>query len=264
MTTGLTYNTYVTQLAELAVVPMPSTPTNPVTTADSNFNSIIPAALVYAEQRICRDVDLTSTVISTTKLLSANTSSYSLPMVVGSGSAYFTTIQNINVITPSTVTFPDSGTRNPLLPVTKEFMQYAWPSSSGANVPQYFSIQGGDLATEGQTSIIINIGPWPDQSYTAEIIGTIRPTTLYSTTNGDNTTFISQYMPDLLLMASMIYVSGYQRNFGRQSDDPQTAQSYESQYQALLKGAMVEEFRKKFQAAAWSSVPPSPIATPTR
>lgn len=264
MTTGLTYNNYVTQLAELAVVPMPSAATNPVTTADDNFNTIIPAALNYAEQRICRDLDLTSTVIATTKTLTANVSTYSLPMVVGSGSAYFTTVQNINVITPSTETFPDSGTRNPLIPVSKEFMQFSWPSSSGSNTPQYFSIQGGDLATEGQSSIIINLGPWPDLAYTIEIVGTIRPSTLYSATNGDNTTFISQYLPSLLLMASMIYISGYQRNFGRQSDDPAMAQSYESQYQAMLKGAMVEEYRKKFEASAWSSMSPSPIASPTR
>jgi hypothetical protein len=65
-------------------------------------------------------------------------------------------------------------------------------------------------------------------------------------------------------MASMIYMSAYQRNFGRISDDPQMAQTYESQYQALLKGATMEEFRKKFQASAWSSLTPSPVASPTR
>jgi hypothetical protein len=65
-------------------------------------------------------------------------------------------------------------------------------------------------------------------------------------------------------MASMIYVSAYQRNWGRQSDDPQMAQSYESQYQALMKGAMVEEYRKKFQSAAWGPQSPSPVATPPR
>ena len=67
-----------------------------------------------------------------------------------------------------------------------------------------------------------------------------------------------------MIMASMIYVSAYQRNFGRMNDDPQMAQSYESQYQALKAGAMVEESRKKFQAAAWSSMAPAPIASPTR
>jgi hypothetical protein len=72
------------------------------------------------------------------------------------------------------------------------------------------------------------------------------------------------YLPDLMIMASMIYISAYQRNFGRMNDDPQMAQSYESQYQALKASAMVEESRKKFQAAAWSSMSPAPIASPTR
>jgi hypothetical protein len=40
--------------------------------------------------------------------------------------------------------------------------------------------------------------------------------------------------------------------------------TYESQYQALLRSALMEENRKKFEAAAWSSQSPSPVATPTR
>jgi hypothetical protein len=62
----------------------------------------------------------------------------------------------------------------------------------------------------------------------------------------------------------MIYISAYQRNFGRANDDPQMAITYESQYQALLKSALTEENRKKFEAAAWSSQSPSTTATPTR
>jgi hypothetical protein len=65
-------------------------------------------------------------------------------------------------------------------------------------------------------------------------------------------------------MASMIYISAYQRNFGRLNDDPQMAMTYESQYQALLKSAIVEEARKKFDAAGWSSQSPATVATPTR
>jgi hypothetical protein len=78
------------------------------------------------------------------------------------------------------------------------------------------------------------------------------------------TTFISLYLPDVFIMASMIYISAYQRNFGRANDDPQMAITYESQYQALLKTADLEENRKKFEAAAWSSQEPSISATPTR
>jgi hypothetical protein len=80
----------------------------------------------------------------------------------------------------------------------------------------------------------------------------------------NTSTFISLYLPDVFIMASMIYISAYQRNFGRANDDPQMAVTYESQYQALLKSAMMEENRKKFEAAAWSSQSPSPVATPTR
>jgi hypothetical protein len=65
-------------------------------------------------------------------------------------------------------------------------------------------------------------------------------------------------------MASMVYISAYQRNFGRQSDDPSMAVSYESQYQALVKSATVEEFRKKFAAGGWSSMSPAVVATPGR
>jgi hypothetical protein len=65
-------------------------------------------------------------------------------------------------------------------------------------------------------------------------------------------------------MASMIYISAYQRNFGKANDDPQMAVTYESQYQTLLRSAMMEENRKKFEAAAWSSQSPSTAATPTR
>jgi hypothetical protein len=106
-----------------------------------------------------------------------------------------------------------------------------------------------------------SLGPWPDAVYTLEIVGPYPPPTLSSV---DTTTFISQYLPDLFLMASMIFVSGYQRNFGRQSDDPAMSQSYESQYQALLRGATVEEYRRKFQASGWTSLSPSPVATPGR
>lgn len=106
------------------------------------------------------------------------------------------------------------------------------------------------------------VGPYPDASYKLEIIGTIRPDSLSAT---NTTTFISQFLPDLMIMASMIYVSGYQRNFSStQASDPQMPVNYETQYKTLMAAAAGEEFRKKFEAAAWSSKTPSPLASPTR
>lgn len=234
---GLTYATYKTALATLSVVP----------DTDPNWLAMLPNAIDYAELRIYRDIDLLSTVTANTSYsTSANASKVTLP------EGTFVTLQNVNVITPSGTGNPDQGTRVPLLPVSKEYIQYAWPSATNAGVPAYFAMQDERSFT---------LGPWPNNTYTLEIIGTIRPPSLSAV---NTTTFISQYLPDLFLMASMIFISGYQRNFGRQSDDPQMAQSYESQYMALLKGATVEEYRKKFAASAWTSNSPSPVATPTR
>jgi len=94
--------------------------------------------------------------------------------------------------------------------------------------------------------------------------GTAAATTIGTVSNGSGTTFISTYLPDMLIMASMIYISAYQRNFGRLSDDPAMAQSYENQYQLLKSSALVEENRKKYESAAWSSYSPAPTATSTR
>lgn len=237
MTTGLTYNEYVTQISTLAVV----SPT------DADFVTILPQMLTYAENRIYRDLDF----LSTTQALSG------YKFTIGSRSlvippSTFVTLQQINVITPATTTIPNSGTRNTLLPTTKEFIDNVYPSASSAGVPAYF-------AMFDQSTILV--GPWPDQTYSVEVVGTYRPTSLSS---ANPTTFLSLYLPDLLIMASMIYVSGYQRNFGRANDDPQMAVSYEGQYKTLMQGAMIEEARKKFQSSGWTSMSPSPIATPTR
>ncbi len=234
---GLTYATYKAALAVLSVVPE----------TDPNWLSILPDAIEYAELRIYRDLDLLSTVDANNNFsTTANASKVALT------EGTFVTLQNVNVITPAGTTNPDLGTRVPLLPVSKEYIQYSWPSSTNASVPQYFAM------IDERT---FSLGPWPDSAYTLEIIGTIRPATLSAV---NTTTFISQYLPDIFLMASMVFISGYQRNFGRQSDDPQMSQSYESQYNTLLKGATVEEYRKKFSASAWTSISPSPIATPGR
>ena len=234
---GLTYATYKTALATLSVVPE----------TDQNWLSILPDAIEYAELRLYRDLDLLSTVSANTSFsTAANASKLSLTQ------GTFVTLQNVNVITPSGTSNPDLGTRVPLLPVSKEYIQYSWPSATNAGVPQYFAM------IDERT---FSLGPWPDSAYTLEIIGTIRPETLSA---ANTTTFISQYLPDIFLMASMIFISGYQRNFGRQSDDPQMSQSYESQYNALLKGATVEEYRRKFQASGWTSLSSSPVATPGR
>lgn len=238
MTTGLTYSEYVTEIATLAVVPE----------TDPNFVEILPQMITYAENRIYRDLDLLETVTSVSSYTTAsNGRTLTFPV------ADFITVQEVNVITPAGTTIPDYGTRNTLLPVTKEWMNYNYVSNASAGVPFYF-------AMFNQNTIIL--GPWADDTYTVEIVGTFRPDSLSAT---NTTTFVSLYLPDLLIMASMIYVSAFQRNFvSAAANDPQMPINYETQYQTLLKSAMVEEARKKFQSSGWTSMSPAPVASPSR
>ena len=236
---SLTYSSYVQQIATLAVVPV----------TDQNYTIIIPSMIDYAELRMQRDLDFLSTQIST--------SAYTFT----SGNNQLT-LPTSQFIVPQTFEVIDgSGNSTPLLAVGKEFIQNVYGSGSTTGIPQYFAVYGGDTATTGNTSQYMIVGPTPNSGYTVRLTGTVRSAPLSAT---NTTTFISTYLPDMFIMASMIYISAYQRNFGRLNDDPAMAQTYESQYQALKASALIEENRKKFEAAAWTSYSPAPAATPSR
>lgn len=256
MTTGLTYSQYVTQIATLAVV----------AETDPAFVTILPQMITYAENRMYRDIDFMFTSTSlhgTTFVLTVGNRNLSFNINLSSNSdaatGTFVVSEQINLLTDangdaSATTDPDACVRVPLLPTTKEFLDAVYGSSLTAN-------RGQPIYFVPFNETLFFVGPVPDQAYPVEVVGTYRPNSL-STTN--TSTFISLYLPDIFIMASMIYISAYQRNFGRQSDDPAMAQSYESQYKALLQGAIVEEARKKFEASGWSSQGPAPVANPTR
>lgn len=242
MVTGYNYASYVTTLAEMAVVEQ----------GNAVFQDLIPSVIDYAELRICQDVDPLSTVSAQTGF-SLTVGSRNLAIgLLASGQPKFITLQDVNVITPVGTSNPQFGKRNPCLPTTKEYLDFVWGSSDNPGVPDKFAMLD-------QSTILF--GPWPDAAYSLELVGTVRPTSLSST---NTTTFISLNLPSLFMMASLIYITAYQRNFGKMVDEPEMAGSYETQYQKLLKSAEVEEARKKFQAGGWTSMSPAVAATPTR
>jgi hypothetical protein len=213
---------------------------------DPNFVAILPTIIDYAEQRIYRELDLLTTVTrDTTGALLTSDRRFTFPQ-------HFVTSQQINVITPAGTVDPALGTRVPLTPVTKEFLDNVWPSAGGAATPQYYAMV---------TDQTIIVGPWPNGAYQVEVVGTVRPDPISAV---NPTTFLSLYLPDLFLAASMVSASGYMRNFSAQSDDPRMAVSWEAQYQALKASADVENMRAKYASSAWTSMQPTPIATPAR
>ncbi len=233
---SINYTTYVSQLSNLMLVG----------STDANFQTALPGIIDYAEQRIYRELDLVQTTVTdTTATFSSGSRTLTLPST-------WVVVEEINAISSAGASAA-TGTRNPLTPTTREFINYAYPSNSTANgIPQYFNLLDQN---------VIIVGPTPDAAYNVEIIGTQRPASLSAS---NSSTFLTAYLPDLFMAASMVFGTGYQRDFGSQSDNPQASQSWETQYGALLKSAMAEEVRKKFQSQGWTAQSPSPLASPPR
>ena len=236
---GLTYTTYVQQIAEMAAVG--SVINGTFTYTDPNYTTIIPSMIDYAELRMQRDIDF----LNVSDTFSYNCSINNQELSLGNGYP-FVTIQNVGVLSPTT------GYVIQCTPVTKEFLYSVYPLGSTAGFPKYFTPFNDNL---------LLLGPIPNQAYSANVTGTVRFPSLSPTTP---VTFISTYLPDVFIMASMIYISAYQRNFGKVADDPQMAMTYEAQYQTLLKGAIMDEARKSFEAGGWTSNSPASAATPNR
>lgn len=237
---SLTYNQFTTKLANFIVVPV----------GDANYVEALPNIIDDAEQRLYRELDLLSTRVRATGQLTANSRNFNLP----TGSGTFVVVEQFNVITPSTTTNPDLGTRWPLDPVSKEVLDALWGSAtpSQAGVPSMF-------APISQEEWIV--GRWPDAAYTVEVVGTIRPEPLSAS---NQTTFLSTYLPDVFFAAALVMSAGYQLNFSAASDNPQAGVTWETHVQTLLTSAKVEEIRKKFGSEGWTSKEPDRIATPPR
>jgi hypothetical protein len=240
---SLTYTTYTQQLANL-MVETSSAGFTP------EFQTFLPGCIDYAEQRIYREVDLLYTVTTdNTTTCSSGVRNFTLPTGIGT----FITVQQISVFSPAGTT-TGNGTRVPLIPVSRDFLDNAFPTqlSSQCGTPEYFSMRSNS---------IVAFGPAPDGAYLIEVIGTQRPTPLSS---GNPTTILTLYVPELFMAASMVFGAGFMRDFGSQADNAQMSASWETQYQTLLKSAATEQFRAKFQSQGWTAEQPNPVATPQR
>lgn len=216
--------------------------------ADVSFQTILPSIIDYAEQRIYRELDLLSTDIadySTTLTPNSRNASINQSFVV---------TDTVNVLTPAG-SGNSNGTRNPLVRVSKEVLNTLWPTNTSSAMPSVPTM----FAMIDQWDIIV--GPPPDAAYGLEVIGTQRPAPLSA---ANPSTFLTDHLPDLFLAASMIFVSGYMRDFGAQTSDPAMSSSWEAQYEKLLASAMTEEQRKFGWGASWSSYPTSAAAEPQR
>jgi hypothetical protein len=253
---SLTYNAFTTQLGLLAVEPV-QTVGGIVQGVSASFNTLIPQAINVAELRIQRDAQLLPLQTSNGYSLTSGNNILSIPV------SDFVTVQTVGVNVDGEVV--------PLTPVSKEWLQNVFPGMGTQGPPGYFAMIGGDQATAGLTSTNIMLGPVPDSNYPATIFGMIRMPSLNqlsdnSTDASTKYTWISEWLPDLLIAAAMVHVTGFQRDFGAmgQVDEGGMGVSWEAVYQGLLKGVQTEEALKRFEGSAWSAMKPPVTATPNR
>jgi hypothetical protein len=232
---GLTYTTYVAELAVLCQF----------SATDPNFLTNLPSALNYAQDRIHRELNLSAdTQVEPLLLLTVGDRHLDIT------SAGIDTIYDVNIITPASSMTASAGTRNPVTIATKEWLTAVYGSALVLDQPKNFAVV---------TPTTIIFGPWPDQAYPVEIVGLTWQDQL---TSINTTTWVSTYLPELLLAASMIWMAGFMKNFGAQSDDPRSAMSWETQYNLLRDSAAIADVRRKFQSTGWTSELPNPAVPP--
>jgi hypothetical protein len=226
---------------------------------DAPMQTALPQALNFAELRIQRDIDFLNARSSNTYALTAGQSTMSIPI------NDFLTVETLEITQNNGAQVINS---SPLTPVSREFIQNCYSGLAQSGQPRFFAMAGDTFGDGANTNINVLLGPPPNYAYPVRVNGVIRLPSLaqFVTAGVADTayTYISEFLPDMLMMASMIYISAFQRNFSATSDSADMGQSYEKQYQALRLGAISEENRKKFMGSSWSSYSAPVSATPTR
>ena len=222
--------TYTSFVAALAIeMSVPAT--------DANFLGILSTIIDDAEQLCYRELDLVSASVTVNGTASPNNRVFALPQSAG----HLIVVDQISVL-------DGTGSRHTVRPATREGVDFLFPSDTAPSTPSFPTI----FARIDDTNVLW--GPAPDSAYTAEVIGTIRPTPLSAS---NTTTFLTSYLSDVFFAAAMGSAAGYQRNFGSQSDDPKMAVSWKSEFDARLASARKEELRKSY-VTAMSATPQAP------
>lgn len=242
---SLTYSSFVSEIATLTAIT-----SGVLVNGDNNFSGIMPGIIDYAEGRLWRELDLpVASVTDTSVTCTSGVRTISLSTAQGA----LLIIDTLNLLT-SAGTTSSYATRVPLVPASKAVVDAIYPSAASSNCgqPEFFA---------RVSDVQFILGPTPDQAYGTEVIATVRPNPLSA---ANSSTWLTQNIPELMIAAGMIFASGHMRNFGAQSDNPQMAQSWQSQYDALMKSMNIDALRMTFESVAWTGVAPSPIATPPR
>lgn len=220
----------------------------------TDLTNILPRAIEYAEDRIYREMTFLATRAQDSSLkFTGNSRSLNLQnattvIIVPEGIAGITPINSV----------PPLGSLVNFMASSLDTIDWFFPSEAAtADITTYV----GELYWAMKDANTIVVGPTPNAALGVLITGLFMPARISAT---NETTYISLLYPDLMVAASMIFISGYTQNFGAQSDQPAKAQSWEGQYKELAASATLEEQRRRGQGAGWSANLPAPLAKQDR
>lgn len=202
---------------------------------DDQWTSNIPRMIESATLRIFRDIQ----PLSGRALANVSVSSGSPTVTTPSGcwivrSVYFQ---------------PSGGTKRRLDQRSPDFLEQYASDASVTGTPKYW--------TTFQDNNTLKIAPPPSAAGTATVEYEAYPTFLSPSLQ---TNYISDYYPDLLLYACMVFAAGYQRDYGQASDDPKLAMSWEARYQGELLKALISERQRKSDGVFDNSPSPPPTS----
>lgn len=264
----MNYSEIIAALQVLGAIPQNS--------EDANFQKIVPAMFHYADGRIYRELAFLQTDVTTEVMLTPLTRHYALPRKV-------LTVRSLAILTPrdplNTPTWMTPNKRRHFPErVSPEGVDMFWPQENfRPGVPRKYAVVGAwsppeelpDTEAPPSTqplppiyvpekfTLALRLMPSPDKAYMAEIFGGVEPEIL---SDRNPETLLSRYYAELLIAACMVYLTGYQRDYGAASDDPQRAMSWEGQYRTLKESIELELKRARGEGPGFTALPPAGAA----
>jgi hypothetical protein len=200
---------------------------------DASFAAILPAAIESGELRCLRDCDFPSARRVSNVTVGPGQEEVPLPAD--------------QVVTRGVWLRDPSDTRVALERRDVSYLREYAPDMRVRGRPKYYA---------QQASGTLLLAPVPSALATVDVEVTYRPPGLVAETGG---TWLSQRYPDLLLYAVMIFMAGYQKNFGAQADDPQMPGSWARMYTDAVAVARNEAATGK----GWGPFDRSPTPAPS-
>lgn len=200
-------------------------------TADADYPTLLPLVIEQAELRCYRELDFMATRKRSTGLaLTVSVQTLALP-------ADLVVLREFDIFTPAGT----NTTRVPLTRRAEAFLRDYWPTPATTGTPNYYTLLDQAMAL---------VAPTPSGAFNVELAYTFRPAALSAS---NPATWLASNCPDLFLYAALVAYTGFQKDYGAQSDDPRMALSWESQYQAAKVSTIAEEARRKVEGVVDAS-----------